>query len=395
MRLWDDQLIFLNYLEKTCGVYWAVIDDEENVLEKFDDSKEIRLESLWTEIINKEEKSDTPKLYSIGENIYMWVFTVKEKHYVFGPVCTSKVTLLQVHKLVHQYNLNENNINLSEFTVNQLLNLTEFTYYEITGDKLSEKQSIKVQELLETMQSKDKTEYDLYRFKEEKQRNPYEEELIWYKRIKEGKADGTRNQIDKSAGIGTLSKNSDYKQMEYMVVAAITLATRAAIEGGVPPMIAYETSDVLLQKISQFNQLSQLLNIVGALDQIFIELVSRYREKKKEGATVEICKAYISKNLYRQFSIQQMADELAMNRSHMSRKFSEKTGSTIQDYIRNERLNAAANLLKYSDKSVSQISDYMQFSSPSRFSTYFKEKYGVSPLRFREENKLIDFKDHH
>ena len=83
MRLWDDQLIFLNYLEKTCGVYWAVIDDEENVLEKFDDSKEIRLESLWTEIINKEEKSDTPKLYSIGENIYMWVFTVKEKHYVF------------------------------------------------------------------------------------------------------------------------------------------------------------------------------------------------------------------------------------------------------------------------------------------------------------------------
>jgi AraC-like DNA-binding protein len=393
MRTGEDQLIFLNYLEKICGIYWAIIDDKENVLEKFDDTNQLKLESLWIEIINKEAKSETPKLHSIGENIYMWIFSFKEKNYVFGPVCTNQVTLLQVHKLVHQYHLNDEKINLSQFSVHQLLNLTEFSYYEITGVKLSEKKSIKVQDLLETIQSKDKTEYDLYRFNEEKKRNPYEEELNWYNRIKEGDAEESKNRIDKSAGIGTLAKKSDYKQMEYMTVAGITLATRAAIEGGVPPLVAYETSDVLLQKISQFNNLSQLLNINIALDQIFIGLVRKYKEKKKEGATIELCKEYISKHLYIQFSIQQMADELAMNRSHMSRKFSDKTGCTIQDYIRNERLKAAANLLRYSDKSVSQISDYMHFSSPSRFSSYFKEKYGVSPLRFREENKLIDFKD--
>lgn len=66
-----------------------------------------KLESLWIEIINKEAKSDTPKLHSIGENIYMWIFSFKEKNYVFGPVCTNQVTLLQVHKLVHQYHLND------------------------------------------------------------------------------------------------------------------------------------------------------------------------------------------------------------------------------------------------------------------------------------------------
>lgn len=99
-------------------------------------------------------------------------------------------------------------INLSQFSVHQLLNLTEFSYYEITGVKLSEKKSIKVQDLLETIQSKDKTEYDLYRFNEEKKRNPYEEELNWYNRIKAGDAEESKNRIDKSAGIGTLAKKA-------------------------------------------------------------------------------------------------------------------------------------------------------------------------------------------
>lgn len=396
MRIWEDQLIFLNYLEKICGIYWGIIDYKENVLEKFDDTKQLKFESLWVEIINKELKSDIPVLYGIGENIYVWIFSLEEKYYVFGPVCTNQVTPLQVHNFVHQYHLKEKNINVSGFSLNQLLNLTEFSYYGITGIKLSyEKQGMKVQDLLQTMQSKDKTEYDLYRFNEEKKRNQYEEELNWYYKIKEGDSERSKKRIDKSAGIGTLAKNSDYKQMEYMTVSRITLATRAAIEGGVPPLVAYETSDLLLQKISQFNNLNQFRNLNFVLDQIFIELVCKYKEQKKEGATIELCKDYISKHLYQQFSIQQMADELAMNRSHMSRKFSDKTGNTIQHYIRDERLNAAANLLRYSEVSVSQISDYMHFSSPSRFSSYFKEKYGVSPLRFREENKLIDFKESH
>jgi AraC-like DNA-binding protein len=128
---------------------------------------------------------------------------------------------------------------------------------------------------------------------------------------------------------------------------------------------------------------------------MFIELVSKYKEQNKEGSTVELCKEYIAKHLYKQFSIQQMANELAMNRSHMSRKFSDKTGITIKKYIVEERLNAAANLLRYSEESVSEISDYMHFSSPSRFCIYFKNKYGVSPLRFREGHKLIDFKENH
>lgn len=54
---------------------------------------------------------------------------------------------------------------------------------------------------------------------------------------------------------------------------------------------------------------------------------------------------------------------------------------------------AAANLLKYSDEPVGQISDYMRFSSPSRFSLYFKEKYHMTPSEYREYYKIIEFKE--
>lgn len=106
---------------------------------------------------------------------------------------------------------------------------------------------------------------------------------------------------------------------------------------------------------------------------------------------IEQCKDYIARNLYKKFTITEMAAELAMNRTYLSQMFSEQTGTTLQTYIRGERLKAAANLLKYSSETVGQIAEYMQFSSAGRFCGYFKEVYQMSPLEYRNKYKVIDF----
>ena len=52
-----------------------------------------------------------------------------------------------------------------------------------------------------------------------------------------------------------------------------------------------------------------------------------------------------------------------MSHSYLTKKFKEYEGITIQQYIISEKLKAAANMLKYSDASISEIAEYLSFAS--------------------------------
>ena len=75
-----------------------------------------------------------------------------------------------------------------------------------------------------------------------------------------------------------------------------------------------------------------------------------------------------------------------MNPSYLSRFFSEKEGITLQQYIQREKIRTASNLLKYSDRSIADIAQYMGFQSQSSFSRVFKRWQAVTPLEYRDHN---------
>ena len=52
------------------------------------------------------------------------------------------------------------------------------------------------------------------------------------------------------------------------------------------------------------------------------------------------------------------------------------------------KLEEAKSMLNYSDKTVSEISEYLCFSSQSYFQNVFKRKYGMTPKEFRSGRKL-------
>ena len=172
-------------------------------------------------------------------------------------------------------------------------------------------------------------------------------------------------------------------------IRLISLAMHAAIRGGVPPYECYQASDLLLQKAAACSDILKLYDLFMETFRSFTMMVYLHNQNPQYGILIEQCKDYIARHLYHPFKIADMSAELHISNNYLSQLFSRETGMTIQHYIRSERLNAAANLLKYSEESVERISDYMQFSSPSRFSGYFKEKYHMTPLEYR--NKYMSF----
>jgi len=83
------------------------------------------------------------------------------------------------------------------------------------------------------------------------------------------------------------------------------------------------------------------------------------------------------------FSVEQLADELNISRIQLYRKMKAISGISISDYIQNIRLEKAKVLLNETTLTISEVAYATGFSSPSYFSTSFKNKYNKTPKRYR------------
>lgn len=85
--------------------------------------------------------------------------------------------------------------------------------------------------------------------------------------------------------------------------------------------------------------------------------------------------------------ITRMTELSGCSQEHLSRSIKKHYGVTVTEYINELRLNYAANMLKNSGMSILEICYDCGFDNTSYFHRKFKEKYGVTPLRFRALNK--------
>lgn len=94
--------------------------------------------------------------------------------------------------------------------------------------------------------------------------------------------------------------------------------------------------------------------------------------------------ALVEKNIANaEFNVNEIGRELGMSRVQVYRKVKALLGYSVNDYVVNVRLKRAKHLLLHTDKSISEISSEVGFSSATYFSTAFKSKFNVSPKEFK------------
>lgn len=91
----------------------------------------------------------------------------------------------------------------------------------------------------------------------------------------------------------------------------------------------------------------------------------------------------INRNLSNpELNVEMITKEVGISRVHLHRKLKELTNQSTRDLIRNVRLKHAAYLLENSNYNISEITDFVGFSSLTLFSRSFKELYGVTPSEY-------------
>lgn len=102
---------------------------------------------------------------------------------------------------------------------------------------------------------------------------------------------------------------------------------------------------------------------------------------------------YISINFQKELSLEKVAEEIGVSKYYLSRVFSGKMGISFNDYINSIRLNYAADMLRSSMASITEISSESGFSSQRTFNRVFKQAFNVTPVKFRyQEQKHSDNK---
>lgn len=175
------------------------------------------------------------------------------------------------------------------------------------------------------------------------------------------------------------------RQMKNTFIVSVTLASRAAIRGGMDVEDAFSLSDAYIQKCELLNRPEQLLNLQYSMILEYTRRVERIRLGKRPSKLAIDVANYIQHHLSEPITVEALAKELYLSRPYLSRKFIEETGESLTDFILKEKTEEAKRLLRYSDKSLTAISSFLGFSSQSHFSRVFKKYSGSAPGEYREK----------
>ena len=88
-------------------------------------------------------------------------------------------------------------------------------------------------------------------------------------------------------------------------------------------------------------------------------------------------------------SLEEISAKLHMNKFYVSHMFKNKTGRNISDYISDKVFENATKMLKESGTTLENVAFECGFSCVSAFSRFFKNKSGVSPLKYRKEKTVL------
>ncbi len=120
-----------------------------------------------------------------------------------------------------------------------------------------------------------------------------------------------------------------------------------------------------------------------------IESLSVKLEKSPDTFQQEIAQnavKYIDENFKNpDISLNSVCSHLSISPSYFSTIFKEKTGTTFVEYLTNLRLESAKNMLRYTNKTVSEISDEVAYKDPNYFSVIFKKNVGLTPKQYRQK----------
>lgn len=317
------------------------------------------------------------------------------EYFILGPASGTPVSDVTIQSFLREFSISQESASIvtallsaaSPTSFRQFLNILSFAYLCINqapADTIAHFNSFAANQQKKVLESHSQ---NLYHAKEEQSfHTSYQFEQQYLNYVQNGEVEKLKKYLLDSSSIlteGILADNT-LRQAKNIFIATITITTRAAISGGLDAEQTYYLSDNYIQEVEKLLHIDAIYTLLYAMLTDFTARVASQKIPAGMSREVFSCIQYISQHTNDSICVDDVADFINMSRSTITRRFKKELGFDISSFIKRCKLEEAKSLLSYTDKSLSEISSYLCFSSQSHFQTAFKKKYGMTPLQYRK-----------
>ncbi|MEH7419385.1 helix-turn-helix domain-containing protein [Neobacillus drentensis] len=189
--------------------------------------------------------------------------------------------------------------------------------------------------------------------------------------------------IDEEFEYGVLSKKSQLRNVKNLAITAITLSTRAAMDGGLYPEIAYSLSDMYIQRLEELQDINEVKKLQAKAMEDFADRV-HFSNKEHYSKPISICQNYIFNHVYENITLTSLSEIVELTPNYLSSLFKKEIGIALSEYIQKVKIEEAKNLLMLTSHSLSEICALLNFTDQSYFIKVFKKFTGVTPKHYKD-----------
>jgi AraC-like DNA-binding protein len=343
-----------------------------------------------------------PEIYhSPSHGCYGYVLVPGEGQVIWGPVYNVPISKALVHAFMQENYISidqqeqASNLLLATPTISfsQFLNKLILLHYCLNGEIIDPSEHFDMKNTSQMPQLEAKNIQQMMETKETQQfHNTYHWEQHFFHLIREGEPEKLSEflEISNSLGfkIGVLA-DAPLRQAKNLFIGMIVkVGTLCGIPGGLDVELTYQLIDSYTQECERTSSILEIDRLQYTMIFDFCRRIATSRVPKDISQEVYTCMCYIREHTNERIRIVDVAQHINRSISYTFNKFKRETGSNIGTYITHCKLEDAANLLIYSQNSLSKISSYLCFSSQSYFQNIFKKKYGVTPMQYRRQHHI-------
>ena len=192
-------------------------------------------------------------------------------------------------------------------------------------------------------------------------------------------------QIMKADLQGKLSEDP-LRNYRYLFIINTGLATRVAIEAGLPQELAYSISDVYIRKADIATTENEITELNKEFWQRLVNEIRESHKKNPYSKPVMKCIDYISSHFNSKITLNELARETRLTPNYLASLFKSETGMTVGEYLTKFRIDSACALLSRTDYTYLQIALSLGFCTQSYFTQVFRQQTGITPKEYRLQN---------
>lgn len=138
-------------------------------------------------------------------------------------------------------------------------------------------------------------------------------------------------------------------------------------------------------QIAKIEHLTDLHRLINTIIEALIEQKESNGEENRK-VIGEVMK-YIDRHYSRDIGLQDIAEHVYLSPSYLTFIFKKHAGKSLGKYITEIRFEKAKYLLENTNMKSSEIGKYVGYPNPSYFTMMFRNRYGCTPVQYRERMK--------